>query len=163
MFTGPPESWPRKVERKDPAYYERRLHILLVQRFLRHVHPRDAMIALIANGEYRPPQTLDLLVRMGLLKGLTDLQLILPRGRTRWIEVKLESTIEHGKTGLTDEQIEMHDQLRELDHQADVVRSFDEFWAIVEAESIPNTYVRRNAMPQEMLPFQRRRRATHTQ
>jgi hypothetical protein len=110
----------------------------MVRRFRRHVMPWHAILVLIANGEYRPESTLDLLEAMGLEDGVMDLVMVISGGRTRWIEVKLDRTPEHGRTDLFQAQIEMHGLFGYLDHKVDQVRSLQELWAIVEEEGIPH-------------------------
>lgn len=140
--------------------------MFLVKRFRKFVMPWHARLMMLANGEYRPPKTTGLLEAMGLEEGLMDLCLLLPRGRTRWLEIKLIRTERHGATGLSDTQRELHDEFRWLDHTVDVVRTFDQLWDIVEEEGIPH---RRGArLPpiiQESLDLKprRRRRVSHAE
>lgn len=93
----------------------------------------------IANGEFRREDTLELLLAMGLEEGLTDLALILPAGRLRWLEVKLEQTLIHERTAPNRVQRELHDELRWLDHEVDVIRSLDDLLAILAVEDVPHT------------------------
>jgi hypothetical protein len=143
--------------RKDPAAFERRLQILLVRRFRRYVMPWDAVLAMVANGEYRPAETLDLLDAMGLERGITDLVMVAARGLTCWIEVKLEKTLEHTRTDLTQTQRELHDTWAYMGHVMRVVRSLEELWAIVEEFAIPHRPWPRPVL-QEAFDLRRRRR-----
>lgn len=124
--------------RKDPHYHERELQIWLVQWFRRHVMEWDALLGMLANGEYRTPETVDLLERMGMINGMTDLALILRGGRIRWIEIKLANTFRHAATQPTQAQREHHSLLRELDHKVDIVRGVTDLMAIVEEEGVPH-------------------------
>ncbi len=123
--------------RSDPRHFERQLQIYCVRRFRRHVMPWDAKLMMVANGEYRPPETTDLLHALGLERGAPDLQMILHDRRLRWIEVKLDRTDRHARTDLFDEQREFHTELEYFDHQVDVVRSWTELWAIATEEHVP--------------------------
>lgn len=109
------------------------------------------------NGEYRTPETLALLKAMGLEDGLTDLLLILPGGRVRWIEVKLARTFHHGRTELDRAQIEMHTELCYLDHIVDVVRGVDDLLAIIDQEQVPHRLI---AVPPRQDHFNLQRRRT---
>jgi len=121
--------------------------------------PWHAQLVMIANGEYRPPETTDLLKAMGLVDGMTDLILFLPAGRVRLIEVKLRTTADHAATDVFQDQRELHDELRYLDHIVDIVRGFDELWAIVEEEGLPHRLVATPTIPvQETLDLHRKRR-----
>jgi hypothetical protein len=143
--------------RHKPVAWERRLQILLVRRFRKYVLPWNGKLVMIANGEYRPPQTLKLLDAMGLEDGMPDLALVGGRRHpVRWIEIKLEANINHEKTNCSDVQREMHDLLTYLENQVDVVRSFEEFWDIVEAEDIPHSMGERPPR-QDVMDFRRRR------
>jgi hypothetical protein len=141
--------------RKPPAHYERRLQIFLVDLFRKHVAPWDAVLAMTGNGELRTRETIEVLWRMGLVAGLPDLILIVPKARLHWIEVKLERTLHHDRTELSRDQRETHDLLRWMDHDIDTVRNVDEFWALVDAKRIPHTL---EHLPPQQLSFEYRRR-----
>lgn len=119
-------------------HWERRLQIFLVRRFRSLVDPIDASLIALENGEGRAAETIELLKAMGLEDGLPDLMLLGQRRRIRFIEVKLEATLRHARTELRGEQTAFHDLLGFYGFQVDVVRSWAEFWAIVEAEGIPH-------------------------
>lgn len=125
--------------------------------FRKHVSPIDAILAMVADGEYRPPDTLALLDRMGLLNGMPDLLLFIAGRRTRLIEVKLETTLQHKRTFPSADQRDLHAELAALGHPVDVVRNFEEFWAIVEAEGIPHTLTQPPAR-QDSFSFRRQSR-----
>lgn len=140
---------------RKSSQHELKLQIYLVTLFRRHVRPWDAILAMIANGGYRTPETTDLLNRMGLVRGVPDLVLLTHRARCRWIEVKLARTLHHDRTTLSEEQAELHDTLAWMDHKVDVVRSVREFWDVVEDEQIPHTMV--DFPEQTVFDFRRRR------
>lgn len=131
--TAPPIA-PPPTRRRN--HYERRLQIYLVRQFRRLVDPLEASLAAIENGEDRSAETLDLLHALGVLDGMVDLVLLLRHGRVRWIEIKLEATLQHKRTGLTGAQRDLHALFGFYGHTVDVVRNAAEFWAIVDAEGI---------------------------
>lgn len=133
------------------------MQILLVRRFRRYVMPWDAVLALVANGEYRPPETLDLLDAMGLENGITDLVMVAAGGLTCWIEVKLAKTSEHPRSDLTPDQRELHDTWTYMGHILRVVRSLEELWAVVEEFNVPHRPWPRPVV-QEAFDLRRRRR-----
>lgn len=138
-------------------HYERRLQIYLVRQFRRLVDPLDASLIAIENGEDRSPETLELLDAMGLEAGITDLVLLATGARAHWIEIKLAKTDLHAATDVRPNQQVIHNLLRYYRFQVSVVRTADEFWAIVDAMQIHHL-PRPPVHEQLHLPVMRRRR-----
>lgn len=131
--------------------------MFIARNFRSVVNELDAKLIPFENGEDRSPATLELLEALGLENGLPDFILLLKRGRMRWIEIKLEETLHHRRTELRKDQQAAHDLLLWFGHQVDVVRSWAEFWAIVEAEQIPHKPLPPHA-EQLVMTFKNRRR-----
>jgi hypothetical protein len=146
---------PSALLQQRRSQHETRLQIFLVQTFRKHIQPHHAILAMVANGGHRSADTVALLGRMGLVRGWPDLALVTHRARCRWIEVKLERTLQHDRTTLYDDQKEIHDTLAWMDHPVDVVRNLKELWAIVNQEEIPHTLKR---WPAEQSTFDFRKR-----
>lgn len=126
-----PSIFPRKRN-----HWERRLQIYLVRQFRRLVDPLEAILVAQENGEDRSSETLALLGAMGLHAGWMDLVLVMTGARVHWIEVKLEATLQHGRTDLREDQRETHALLGFYDHRVSVVRNAGEFWTIVDSYGI---------------------------
>jgi hypothetical protein len=129
---------PSTVPRRRRSHFERRLQIYLARQFNRLVDPLDALLLGIENGEDRSAETLALLEAMGLQSGITDLALLIAGPRVHWIEVKLAKTEAHARTELFDDQIAMHKLLGWYGFPVSVIRSADEFWAVVDGEGVPH-------------------------
>jgi hypothetical protein len=128
-----------------------------VRQFRRLVDPLDASLIAIENGEDRSPETLELLDAMGLEAGITDLVLLATGARAHWIEIKLAKTDLHAATDVRPNQQVIHNLLRYYRFQVSVVRTADEFWAIVDAMQIHHL-PRPPVHEQLHLPVMRRRR-----
>jgi hypothetical protein len=125
-----------------------------VRQFRRLVSPLDAVILALENGEDRPEATLGLLAALGVEDGTPDLAVFMIRGGLKLIEVKLERTLHHPRTGLSDAQRRLHDVLGFLGHEVSTVRSSSEFWAVVDALGVPHRPLDRTE--QLMLPIGKR-------
>lgn len=137
--------------------HELRLQVFLLRQFRKLVDPLDATLVSLENGEDRQASTLALLEAMGVLSGLHDLALVMTRGRLHWIEVKLEKTLEHARSELRPDQVELHELWEFYGHKSSVVRNAEEFWAIVDSYAIPH----RPRPPQQLsLPPMSRKRRT---
>lgn len=132
------------------------MQIWLVDQFRRLVRPENAKLISLENGEDRTDATLGLLARLGVEDGVTDLALIMTRGRIAWIEVKLESTLRHARTGPSEDQKAWHAALELLGHRCWVVRNAAEFWAVVDHYHVPHDLVPVR-VEQLLLPRPRRR------
>lgn len=128
----------------------------LLRQFRKLVDPLEATLCSLENGEDRQASTLALLEAMGVLSGLHDLALVMTRGRIHWIEIKLDKTETHGRTDLRADQAELHDLWDYYGHKSSVVRSADEFWAIVDSYGIAH----RPRPPEQLAlpPMPRKRR-----
>ena len=105
--------------------------------YLRAVLPH-AIVAAIPNGSQRTASGRPANAVAGLLPGMPDLIVLLPRGRTVFFEVKA------AKGRVSDNQLAIHLELQGLDHQCAVVRSIDEVrlalkvWEIQTKEKTPD-------------------------
>jgi len=119
-------------------HFERRLQIYLVRQFRRLVDPLDGKLVALEIGEGRTDETLELLRALGVEDGFPDLMLLGQRRHLHFIECKLEATLRHPKTETTPQQDAMHAALEWFGFAVSVIRTADEFWAVVEAEGIPH-------------------------
>lgn len=84
------------------------------------VRYRDAIVAAIPNGGLRSKAEAARMQRTGTRPGMPDLVVILPGGRTCWLEVKTRDG------ALSAAQSEMHYRLLGLGHAVSVVRSIED-------------------------------------
>jgi len=131
----------------------------LVRQFRQLVDPLSAQLFSIENGEARSPETLALLGAMGMLSGWPDLGLVGTHALIHWIEIKLESSLQHARTELGADQRSIHALLSWYGHSVSVVRNSFEFWAIIDAHAIPHGPVPPRH-EQLLLPRPRRRPVT---
>ncbi|TPL06417.1 VRR-NUC domain-containing protein [Mesorhizobium sp. B2-4-14] len=72
------------MKRRDP---ELQVHLAILD-FLRAVLGPDALVFHTPNGGYRTPAEAGRLRRMGTMAGIPDICVLLPYGRTVWLEIK---------------------------------------------------------------------------
>lgn len=94
------------------------------------VPPTRAILVTIPNGEGRSKATAGILKAMGVRAGASDTILILPQGRTVWLEFKRpDDPSGKGRQSLSQKLFEA--DLKALGHEYAVVASTDEFIALL--------------------------------
>lgn len=150
---------PGPNRRRKLKRVEQPLQIALVDfHRLAVINPRDAILLAIPNGEARDKITAGILVGkrpkgtplqplsddelikpygLGVLPGATDL-LLVTRGITDWVEVKVpeDQTAGTKKTSLSRPQKVFAKALTDLDHYHHVVRTIDEYEALLRRRGI---------------------------
>lgn len=95
--------------------------------------PREAAdLIAIPNGGHRRKSVAGKLKAEGQRSGATDLIIVLPGGRVAWIEVKLDDGPGTKRTDLSPVQREFKAKLLALGHQHLVVRSVDQYQAVLD-------------------------------
>lgn len=135
MWAGAPEL--QAKPRKKPTPHESKLQAALVEWFDDCVPPEAAMLFAVANGGDRHTAVAARLTAEGVRRGVSDLVLMLPAGRTIFIEVKLAKTHWHARTVQSEEQLAFEERACALGHRYVVVRSIDELEALLRAEGVP--------------------------
>lgn len=98
-------------------------------RWFRFKHSKDGIIYAIPNGGKRDHTTAAEMKAEGVVSGVPDLHIPVPRNgyASLYIEMK------NGKEGrLSEHQKEMIDKLRNLGNKVEVARTFDEFKEVVD-------------------------------
>lgn len=104
-------------------YIEDDLQITIVSFTRQYV--RGIEIICIPNGGYRKKLEAVRLKRMGVLAGVSDLVLMLPEGKTCWVELKTKT----GRQEAT--QIAFQQKCKKLGHKYVLIRSLDEYIALL--------------------------------
>ncbi len=106
-----------------------------ILQWLRLVLP-DADVTHVPNGGLRGKREAAKLKWLGVVPGVPDLVVILPEGRTVWLEVKRTGTYP------TPEQRALHARWRGLGHTVAVVRSVEDARAALDAAGVSHREVR---------------------
>ena len=101
-----------------PKPSESQIQKAIVQ-YLRIVLP-DAIVAAIPNGSQRTASGRPANAVAGLLPGMPDLMVLLPRGRVVFFEVKTP------KGRVSDSQLAIHLKLHGLNHDVAIIRSIED-------------------------------------
>lgn len=107
-------------------YQESQLQQMCV-RYFRYVYPQYLIYA-VPNGGTRNPIEAKRLKAEGVLAGVADLTILLPQGKSIYIEMKVKGNRQ------TDNQKEFQQKAEALGYKYYVCYSFDEFKAIIEKE-----------------------------
>jgi hypothetical protein len=112
------------VRREPKRPTETALH-MAAWSFMRATLPAEIVAFHAANGEQRDPRTAGKLKAMGVLPGVPDFGVLLPKGQMGWIELKV------GAGQLSPEQIDFRQRAIALGHGHAVCRSLDEVEAVL--------------------------------
>ena len=104
------------------------IHVAILD-YLRCVLPR-AIVAHIPNGGARDSKSGAMMKRLGALAGMPDLMVLLPQGRSLWIEVKAD------RSHPSKSQTEIRSRLFDLGHHYVIVRSVDDARDVLRALQI---------------------------
>lgn len=107
-------------------YQESQLQQMCV-RYFRYVYPQYIIYA-TPNGGTRNPIEAKRLKAEGVLAGVADLTILLPQGRSIYIEMKVKGNKQ------TDNQKDFQQKAEALGYKYYVCYSFEEFKAIIEKE-----------------------------
>lgn len=127
----------KQRRRKKPDHPEHKLQKSLVAWHRQCVRPEHAVVISIPNGDERPKLAAIRLIEEGMHPGATDLLLILPGGRVCWVEVKLDTTALTKRTDLSPSQISFRAMLLAMAHDHRVVRSIEQYEAVLEELGVP--------------------------
>lgn len=126
------------VKRKRPASPEHKLQASLVAWHEQCVARNSCELIAIPNGGFRRKSVAGKMKAEGQRKGATDLVLALPEGRSLWIEVKLDDTPTTKRTDLSAEQRAFRTKILSLGHSHRVVRSIEQYRAVIEEFGVPH-------------------------
>ena len=111
-------------------YQESQLQQMCV-RYFRYVYPQYIIYA-TPNGGTRNPAEAKRLKAEGVLEGVADLTIVLPQGKSLYIEMKIKGNKQ------TEHQKDFQQKAEALGHTYAVCYSFEEFKRIVEEQLTTN-------------------------
>jgi hypothetical protein len=136
---------PSPKKRKPPTHREHPVQAAIVKYHDTCVSIADAELFAIPNGEERNPTVAERLKAEGVRSGVTDMALLLPRGVVVWIETKVDQLrnalgkVVQERTYLEPNQRDFRDRLLAKGHHHRVVRSIEDYVAVLAEFGVPTT------------------------